>query len=527
MAAVSTALPTGPTATARDRGLEPYLRAIRARKRVIVAVLAVALAASALLVSMTAPTYETSSKLLIDPWPQFDSSTADVGLLRDTGDPTRTLETAVALMESNIAAEATARRLGDGWTAQRVTDATRVEVQGESNVVALVAGASDPQEAARIANAYAEGVLQTRRDSIARRVDAAIEQTRAQLADRGSLSPDAVTRLSERLNQLESLQAGGDPTIVLADAARVPTGVSGAPRWLIVALSIVAAIVIALGAALLLEMMDPRVQDEEDVIGAYPLPVLASVPKLTRRERKQTVEAPLSVIPRIQESFRTIQVQIEQLRERGGPIVMFTSPSRADGKTSTALNYAVTLAAEGHRVILLDLDMHEHDLSRRLGLLPHAASARTLAQPDVSLRELLIGTELRNLSVLPTRNAVDIGLAGAFLRQLRVVLAQATSLADRVVIDTAPLGEVSDPLRIALEADHVLLVSRPGNTNRRQLEMARDLLERSAAPVRGLVIVGSREASTYGYGYGYGYGARTAREEAAAATDPRATTTPS
>ena len=514
----------GAMGAARDRGIEPYLRAIRARIRVVAAVLAIALAASAALVALNSPTYETSSKLLIDPWPQFDTSAVDVGLLRDTGDPTRTLETAVALIDSNASAAAAAKLLGGDWTGERVAEATRVEVEGESNVVRLVAGADDPGEAARIANAFAEGVLQSRSAALQRRVAEAIEETQTQIGGQEALSEDAAQRLGERLSQLQSLQRGDDPTIALADAASVPRAASGAPRWLIIALSIVAAIVVALGAALLLEMLDPRIQDEEDVTDAYPLPVLASAPRLSRRERRRAMEAPLEVVPRLQETFRSIQVQIEQVRGQGsGPIVMFTSPSRADGKTSTSLNYAATLAASGDRVILLDLDMHEHDLSRRLGLLPQAASAAALAEPGVSLADLLVETSVANLTVLPTRGALDIGLAGAFLRQLPAVLAQATSLADRVVIDTAPLGEVSDPLRIALEADHVLLVSRPGNTNRRQLELARDLLERSAAPVRGLVVIGSREAGNYGYGYGYG--ARTRAETDA--SDPRTAITAS
>lgn len=492
------------------------MRALRARARVVGWVLVVALAASAALVVLHSPTYETSSKLLIDAWPQSDTSAVDIGILRETGDPTRTLETAVALIESNASAEATAKMLGDGWTAERVKASTRVEVEGESNVIQLIATGSSPAESARVANAFAEGVLQSRRESFSTRVDAAIKQAEAQLADRAALTDEAAATLGQRLSQLEALQAGGDPTIVLADAARPPTTASGAPTWLIVALSVVAAIVIALGAALLLEMMDTRVQDEEDITSTYPLHVLASVPRLTRRERRQANAAPLEVVARIRETFRTIQVQLEQLgrRGRGGPIVMFTSPSRADGKTSTALNYALTIAAEGQRVILLDLDLHEHDLTNRLGLLPQATSSTALAAPDLSLDGLLVQTEHPKLSILPTRTAREIVPAGAFLRQLPSVLSQAAELADRVVIDTAPLGEVSDPLRIASCADHVLLVTRPGNTHRRQLELARDLLERSAAPVRGLVIVGSREVGGYGYGYGYGYGARSALQDA-------------
>ena len=81
--------------------------------------------------------------------------------------------------------------------------------------------------------------------------------------------------------------------------------------------------------------------------------------------------------------------------------------------------------------------------------------------------------------------------------------------ADFVIIDTAPLGEVSDALKInADQVDDVLLVTRPGHTNRVNLEMMRDLLERTAYTPAGFLVIGDSTPRTSAY---YAYGA-TSRE---------------
>jgi len=71
------------------------------------------------------------------------------------------------------------------------------------------------------------------------------------------------------------------------------------------------------------------------------------------------------------------------------------------------------------------------------------------------------------------------------------------------VVDTPPLGEVSDALRVLPEADDVVIIARPGNTNRPSFELMRDLLERAGQSPFGLVLVGTtaRGATPY-YAYG-------------------------
>jgi Mrp family chromosome partitioning ATPase len=83
------------------------------------------------------------------------------------------------------------------------------------------------------------------------------------------------------------------------------------------------------------------------------------------------------------------------------------------------------------------------------------------------------------------------------------VLKEAEELADYVILDTAPLGEVSDALRMADHVDGIVVVTRPGHTTRANFEFMRDLLEQTGRTPLGIVSIGSQSGATNSY-YTYG-----------------------
>jgi Mrp family chromosome partitioning ATPase len=89
-------------------------------------------------------------------------------------------------------------------------------------------------------------------------------------------------------------------------------------------------------------------------------------------------------------------------------------------------------------------------------------------------------------------------------RKLPEILAQARGLADYVVLDTAPLGEVSDALAMTDDVDEIVLVGRPGHTNRASFDHVHDLLERSGNTPFGIIIAGQQPLAGVSYRpYGY------------------------
>src|SRR4051794_27761975 len=156
-------LAPSPTPTAaREGALTPYVRAIRAHRRLFGLVVVAVLAGAVAWLAFGSPEYKSTARLLVTPLPQDDRRFLGFELLRGSGDPTRTVQTAAGLIESRLAADQTARTLGSGWTGKKVEDHIQVQPEGESNIVSITATADDRQDAARLANTYARSALSTR-----------------------------------------------------------------------------------------------------------------------------------------------------------------------------------------------------------------------------------------------------------------------------------------------------------------------------------------------------------------------------
>jgi len=241
-------------ATRPEGALGPYLRAIRAHGLLVIAITALTVAASCVWLLSRSDTYEATAQLLVTPLPQDDTTFIGIQILRESGEPTRTTQTAATLVSSRQAAELTAPRVASGWSVERVEDAVEVEPQGESSVLAVTARAGSPGFAARLANEFAAAALEARQLALRTQIGAAISQLEAR---RRELEPgsEVGSELAQRLSELELVRGGVDPTLSLLQEASVPTSPIGPPSWLVILLSFVAGLTLAALAALLVEAL--------------------------------------------------------------------------------------------------------------------------------------------------------------------------------------------------------------------------------------------------------------------------------
>ena len=237
--------------------------------------------------------------------------------------------------------------------------------------------------------------------------------------------------------------------------------------------------------------------------------MLARIPLLKSSQLRGRQASGWHMLPAVREAFRTLMIQLGPHPEGRAHVVMVTSASTGDGKTTSAVNLAAAAAASGDPVILLDFDLRKPDVGRTLGVQP-GTELTGLLQPDTQLRDLLSPAPgLPALSVLTTTVAEgDVALVEALSRRLPELIADARELCNYVVIDTAPIGEISDALRLVSDVDSIIVVTKPGNTNRANFEMMRDLLERTAYTPAGFLVIGDSTPRTSAY---YAYGA-TGRE---------------
>jgi succinoglycan biosynthesis transport protein ExoP len=210
------------------------------------------------------------------------------------------------------------------------------------------------------------------------------------------------------------------------------------------------------------------------------------------------------------EAFRTLRTSISLLGKEVLRSILFTSAIPSEGKTFTSLNFAVSLAQQRLRTLIIDADMREPNLQRNLledeREIPGLSD---LLSGQVPLNEILKPTKEENLVLLPAGRRVPDPAELLDNKEFSRILGRLLQDFDRVIIDSPPVNSVSDVLLIAAFAHATCLVTRAGKTPKRAVRRALLQLEKAHAEVVGVIFnrlpVGGASAGYYYYHYGNRY----------------------
>ena len=208
------------------------------------------------------------------------------------------------------------------------------------------------------------------------------------------------------------------------------------------------------------------------------------------------------------EAFRVLRTNMQYVDvDHDQKVLVVTSSLPGEGKTTTAVNLAVTLTQAGHRVALIECDLRRPLIADRLELDPAVGTTSVLIgkikaedamqrYADTTLDVMVSGHLPPNPSELLQSQAME-----TFLLDLRVRY-------DIVILDAPPLLPVTDAALLATRADGAVVVVSHGRTTRDQLSTAVARLESVGAKTLGVVMnltPTKKSGGSYGYGYGYGY----------------------
>ncbi|MHB1837575.1 MAG: Wzz/FepE/Etk N-terminal domain-containing protein, partial [Solirubrobacteraceae bacterium] len=343
-----------------------YVRAIRKHPLLIAAVVLAALVASLLYTAVRSSQYHATAQILVTPVPTASTYPTGLSVLRDSADPTMTIETAAALVRSQEAAALAASRLGHGWTANKLLSAVSVAPQGGTDVLDVTATAGSSAAATRIANTFAAASVDAQTTALHSQIDAAIASLSAQRAALGTHGGSTAAGLSSTISALEAERGLPNPSLSLSQPATAATA-AGSSAGLVIGLALLCGLLVGLAAAVLVEAASNSVRDEEEFASLYPAPVLARVRSLGAGTTGSTDlrgaptdsgngNPPWLMPAPVAEAFRSLLFQI-RLKGADSQVVMVTSASAGEGKTASAVNLAAAAAAAGRSVLLLDLDL--------------------------------------------------------------------------------------------------------------------------------------------------------------------------
>jgi capsular exopolysaccharide synthesis family protein len=306
-------------------------------------------------------------------------------------------------------------------------------------------------------------------------------------------------------------------SIRLADAARPPIKAVFPDITLNSLLALLFSSIFAIGAALLHDVLDNTVRDADDVSRSVNVPVLGNLPQVKNWSKQLsavitnggTLPAPgmeERAISGFSESIRTLRNNILLADfDRRLRMILVTSPSPAEGKSTIAAHLAIAHAEQGKKTLLIDADLRRPSVHRKFGFTANAGLSSVLLG-EVEWPQVLVKTDsVPDLDILPagppSRRASE--LLGPGISDL---LNEVASEYDMIIVDGPPLLGFAESLQMSTCVDGVLVAACAGETNRKAIRTVVSTLDRLHVNILGLVLNEVKGDSRDGYYYHGHYG---------------------
>lgn len=276
----------------------------------------------------------------------------------------------------------------------------------------------------------------------------------------------------------------------------------------VLAIALAAGLVLGTGLGLLRDWMDQRLRSAEEVMATLGVPVLGTIPHMSRRltqvQRGQKVF--LDPMSEVAEAFRTVRTAVYfGARSDRAKTLLVTSAMPGDGKSTTASNLAIAMAQAGQRTLLLDCDFRK-PTQHIIFEVDASIGVSTVLAGREPLDRAIQRTAVEGLDILPggpiPLNPSEILNSQAFSDMVDELAVKY----DHIVIDSPPVNAVTDARILGALCDITVVVLRAEKTMRKHSEYARDALMSVGARLLGCVVNDvSRNKSKSGFYSGYGY----------------------
>lgn len=441
--------------------LRHYLRVLRRGWLLLTVITVLALGAAAAFTLLMPPTYQTESRIYVSV-----NNAADVN---DLGQGTIYSQEIVRsfgeLVTSSSVLQPVIDDLGLPETPVELAEQIDVDVQTGTVILEVAVSDEDPERTAAIADALNESLIETVQ----------------------SLTPD--TDGNETLITLTTVE---EPTVPLSPESPKPPVILG--------LGLVAGLSLGIAALALRETLDTRVRAEEDITEITDVTVLGRV-SFDRQIQQGVLVSQADAGSPLAEGFRTLRNNLQFL-DVGSPSRSFvvTSSVQGEGKSSVAVNLAISLRTAGHRVLLVDADLRRPDVAELLGL-EGAVGLTDLLTDQATLDDVVQFWGNDELAVLPAGTVPPNPNELLVSTKMRELVDRLHQHYDTIIFDAPPLVPVSDAAVLGTMTSGALMVVGVGRAHKPQLKKAVDALQVMDVRVFGLVptLLPSRGADSYGH----------------------------
>ena len=334
--------------------------------------------------------------------------------------------------------------------------------------------------------------------------------------------------LQKREENAITLAATANNAKIIDDAIadEAPVSPKGKMIYLI---ALVLGVGIPVGVIYLLELTKFKIEGRSDVEKLTNVPIVGDIPLTDEKQGAIAVFENQNNL--MSETFRNIRTNLQFMLENDKKVILVTSTVSGEGKSFISANLAISLSLLGKKVVIVGLDIRKPGLNKVFNIpRKEVGITQYLANPEKNLMDLVQLSDVsKNLYILPGGTVPPNPTELLARDGLDKAIETLKKNFDYVILDTAPVGMVTDTLLIGRVADLSVYVCRADYTHKNEYTLINELAENNKLPnlctvINGLDLKRRKYGYYYGYGkygkyygygkrYGYGYGEKhTSRE---------------
>ncbi len=315
--------------------------------------------------------------------------------------------------------------------------------------------------------------------------------------------------LEKRANTIIT-KAGLVPETKIVEVAR-NIGVVAPDKKQIITTFIGIAAIISLILVFLRVMFFDKIESVDELKLATHRPIIAEI-----QQAKETLSSYLVVNANpkapVTESFRTFRTNLEYLisHKKESRVILITSYNPGEGKTFCSLNLSALLAKSDKKVLVVEMDMHRPKVHKGLNVVSDVGMSNYLSG-QLPIEAVIKSTSVDNLSTIVCGpippNASELILNN----RMQELIAYAKANYDYLILDTPPIGLITDGIVLMKYTDANIFVLNTGYANKRSVENAEEIFKINNIDKVSYILNGVKRNNTrnyngaYGYLYGYGY----------------------
>ena len=304
-------------------------------------------------------------------------------------------------------------------------------------------------------------------------------------------------------------------------------------QWVNVVIGGILGLILAFSACLMTEYSDTSIRNVEDITAAVNLEVIGTIPKMrfgTPRGFASARSMYVSTVDEeqvdacivtqhdpkspISEAYRALRTNFQFATMKKKPrTLMVTSAVPGEGKTTTVVNMAVTMADQGMRVLVVDTDLRRPNVHRVLRMERGPGLADVLRE-GLELKGVIRPTRIQNLWIVSSGRVPPNPSELIGSERMTQVMNELSEQFDLVICDAPSILVVTDPVLLATHVDNCVLVCAAGFARRETVSRASKLLQTAQADIAGVVLNGleTTRRNYYYYYYYYEEGGRIRRK---------------